>query len=820
MTARRGLALAGAALALALVAGRIAAGAYAEWSWFAALGASALWKVRFASLVALKLGLFVAGFGFAFANLLAMRRSVVSLVLPRRVANLEIGEAVPGGLLTGAAALLAMLLSAVVSLPQDDWLGLLRAQWAQPLGEIDPYLNRDLAFWTAWLPFERTLHAWAVGLAVLVGATVMVLYALTPSVRIRHGQLHVSTWVRRHFSVYAAVLLGLVAWGFRLDAFDLLLHGSGVREAFVAFDHRVMYPYVIALCFGTAAAALLVAWTGWQGYQRATLGALLLVLVAGPVGRIGLPLLDHQAVSPRERATLDRPYLYVRGLYTRRAFGVDEIVRGPAADSVRVPMDALGARVSGWDPAALALAAGEEPGLSATLGGNCWRMAPGDSLRAVVTFGGAGDDRGWRRLAVAELDPADADERGAPWPAAVPLGVTLPPMVVGLDFPPSRLVADTLGRLAAPAFGTGWRRLALAWGVRHLAFAFGDADPRHTRLLMRRDLRDRLAAIAPFFTVGATPQSLVVHDSLWWSVELFNTSADYPLTEPVLLAGAVRRLAMPAGLALVNAHSGRVQLLVPDRPDKMTRWWRDRLPSLFVSRHAVDADLLALLPPPVDRARVQGAALARTGFRTDTLSVRPLLAADDADPDLLPGAPTPFISGASGRPLAWGVPAVDGLERMRGVFVAVGGGSPRTVLVEQPDTLRWTTLLDRLQRTADSAQLSRTRRHPRRGRVQVIPSTSGTVVTQSFYEWIPDRPPALTGVAVLAGGAPRAGPTLGVALGGAGREALPEAGLRTRLARLYAELQDARRRGDWVAFGRVIDAMGRLIEGAGQRTTQ
>jgi len=42
-----------------------------------------------------------------------------------------------------------------------------------------------------------------------------------------------STWVRRHFALYSAALLLLVAWGYRLDSFDLLIHGSGVRETFV-----------------------------------------------------------------------------------------------------------------------------------------------------------------------------------------------------------------------------------------------------------------------------------------------------------------------------------------------------------------------------------------------------------------------------------------------------------------------------------------------------------------------------------------------------------------------------------------------------------
>ncbi len=813
MTARRGLALAGAALALALIAGRVLAHAYAEWAWFGALGAGSVWTVRFVALTTLRTGLFAASFVFAFVNLFVMRSSIVSLVLPRRVANLEIGEAISSRQLTGTAALLSTVIAAIVALPQRDWVALVRAQWATTLGESDPYLNRDIAFWTGWLPFERTMHEWAVTLAVVVGATVVTLYALTPSMHVQRGRLHVSTWVRRHFALYSAFLLVLVAWGYRLDSFDLLIHGSGLREAFVAFDHRVLYPYYIALGIGTAAVGVLVAWTGWMGYQRATLGALLIVLVAGPLGRLGLPLLDRRAATERERSSLDRPYLHARALYTRRAFRVDDIILGAGADSLRVPQEALSRRVSGWDPAALALSVGDEPGLTPTMGAGAWRIAGGDSLRAVVVYGGGAAETSRRPLVVQEADPADADERGAPWPSGSPTMVTLPPLTVGLDVAPVAVVSDTLGRLAAPPFSAGWRRIALAWGVRNLRLAFSDADPPRARLLVRRDVRERVQAVLPFFTAGTTPQALVVHDSLWWCVELFNASVDYPLTEPVLLAGAQQRMAVPAGIALVNAHSGRLQVVLPEHPDKMTRWWRDHLPALFVARRALDDDVLMALPAPVDRAVVQGNALGRTGFRNDTLSARPLFHADDADADLLPGAPTPFVSEADGHPLAWGVPAVDGMDRVRGVFVAVGGREPRIALVEQPDSLRWTALLDHLQRAADSAHISRTRRHPRRGRVQVVPTTAGPLVVQAFYEWLPDRAPSQAGVAMIAAGARHAGATLAVVLGGIGHEARADAGLRTRLARLYAALQEARRRGDWVAFGRAMDGLGRLIEG-------
>ncbi len=810
MTARGRLALAGVALATVLVAGRVLAGAYAEWAWFSALGAGSLWNAHFVALTALRLGLFAIAFAFAFANLLVMRRSIVSLVLPRQLGNLVIGEAVPGSTLTGATVLLSLVIAAVVALPQDGWLVLLRAYWATPLREIDPYLGRDMAFWMAWLPLERSLHAWSVLLAVVVGATVLLLYALTPSLRVDRGHLHVSTRARRHFAVYTAILLLLVAWGYRLDAFDLFIHGSGPREAFVAFDHQVRFPYLVATGVGTAAAALLVAWTGWVGQQRATLATLLIVVVAGPVGRAVLPLVARRAEHDPQRSVLDRPYHRVRALYTRRAYQLDEILRGAAADRVRADASRLGMSVPGWDPVTLARALADDPGVEAVAGATIWRVTRGGQLRASVLVGTATSDASRTPLVLREADPAEADERGAPWLVADAETASVPPLTVGLGLRLVLPVLDSLGGVAAPPFTSGWRRVAMAWGVRSLRLAAADAADGRTKLLVRRDVRERVQALLPFFTAGATPQPLVVGDSLWWALEVFNASEDYPFAEPLVLGGVARRYAAAAGVALVNAHSGRVRVALPERADKVTRWWRERLPGLFGPRGAFAPELLAALPAPVDRALVQGSALARVGLPGDTLAVRPLFFVDDADRDVPSGAPAPFVSGAAGAPLGWAVPVVDSVDRVRGALVALGGARPAIALVDAPDSLSWPAMRNRLQHAADSAQLGRARAHPRRGHVQVVPATDGLHVVQGFYDWPSDRAPSLAGVVALHGGQARAGSSLVVALGGPAHPTAADGSLRPRIARVYAEMQDALRRSDWVAFGRSMEALRRL----------
>ena len=83
MLRRRWLIAAGVALAFFLVVGRYTVGVLAEWSWYEAMGALPLYRSKLLHELALRGGSLLVAFGFALANLFAVRSSVVSLVLPR-----------------------------------------------------------------------------------------------------------------------------------------------------------------------------------------------------------------------------------------------------------------------------------------------------------------------------------------------------------------------------------------------------------------------------------------------------------------------------------------------------------------------------------------------------------------------------------------------------------------------------------------------------------------------------------------------------------------------------------------------------------------
>jgi len=92
----------------------------------------------------------------------------------------------------------------------------------------------------------------------------------------------------------------------------------------------------------------------------------------------------------------------------------------------------------------------------------------------------------------------------------------------------------------------------------------------------------------------------------------------------------------------------------------------------------------------------------------------------------------------------------------------------------------------------------------------VIPTESGLLTVQAFYEWIPDRTPALTGVVAVHGGRTSESASLAAVFGAPLRSAEVDGRLRLRVARVYAAMQDALRQGDWMAFGRAMAELRRL----------
>ena len=810
MTGRRVLGGALAITALVLVVGRWTAGLYTEYHWYASLGALDVWRARMSTMLALGSVSFAAAALFAFTNFLAVRRSVVSLVLPRRLANIEIGEQVPGHFLLGAVVLLSVMVGALLVAPLDGWHEALLAFVGKPFSEADPYFGADLGFFVYWLPFETAIHLWAVIVLTSVTGVVVLLYALTPSLRWEGGTLFVSAYVRRHFIMLGAVLLLVLAWSYRLGMYRELAFGGGATGVFTSTDHRLI-PVMLLLSVYTVCAALVVGWAGWTGQVRLAFAAVTTVLLFSLGSRTIAPLVMRRSIDPASNLVRESPYIATRLNFTRRAYGVDRM-RAELLGAGFATADDAASRLSVWDGATLARAVERVPRVRA-MGVRAGWQANAGTLSAMlverVSDASGGSHDAW---SVVRYEASRADERGSPrrvGDAANAGDIVLPGEPAAFDSAPSySVMSDSLRQLAGVELVSTRSRLMYAWSLQNFRLLFGDLPANQPVIVQRRAIRERLHALTPFFEQGSEIVPVVTGDTLYWAVELYSTSVSYPLSQRFTVLGEERSYMQHAATALVHAGSGRVLFIVAASPDPVTLSWMARFPGLLKAASSLSPALRAQLPPITDGARTQALAFAAAGFRGDRLEVKHFATPDGADSSASAHEPTyALLPNLGGVASLW--PLLDSTERVRGTVAAIGGSARVTAwLPVASDGRRWGAVVD-LLRIADSAHtVGGVVRSP----LRVAPLLDRALYVQPIYQWRSGTTPVMSRVAASVHDTARVGPSLAAALGTAA--AVPTSGasappaLRPRADSLYRVMRDALGRGDWAAFGRAFDALG------------
>ena len=817
MTPRRWLGTGAITLAAVLLVGRGLAELYVEHEWFSALGALPLWRARIANTLLLEGGSFAVAFAFAFLNVWGVRSSVVQLVLPRRLGNIEIGEQVPARALFLASLTMALVVGALLAWVQEDWLALAHVRYDEPFGQMEYRFALDYGFWVTWLPFEQGMYAWSVALMLVTSAMVIFLYALTPSLRWERGSLRVSTWVRRHLTVLAGVVLLLLAWSYRLDAFGLAVHGSGEEGTFASVDQQWTHPATLGLALASVTAAGVVLWAGWMRQVRVATGTVFTLLVLSLIVRWAGPMIASR-FDGAASVKAARDFTMQRAAYTRYAFGLERVERADHGD--RSPMVSDPAHeVSAFDAAALerTVERARRPG-QVRVG---WQPRA-DGLWALVVSGGDGG-------ALATWTAARAPAwQGGPFVPRLPGAVdgtlardlSLPPALVHDSATGMAIINDSTGSVAGGSLAHATGRLLHAWAQQNPRIFTGTLPGPYARIVLRRGVRERVRALAPFLEQGRVVTPLLNGDTLWWALDLYSAAGSFPFSRHTGTAamGEVAYL-RHAAVAFVHAYTGRVMLVADVRGDAVLRGWMAAFPSLFTPAERVATELREALPPPVDLIETQAAQLAAIGWRSEASPTRHLPPIVGGDSLVTAGGPTLFVTGSGAdRVLTTSVPLLDPLDRVQALVVGTGGATPRTwwVPVALADA-RWRAIEQSLTRSGDallaSGAIPRGER-PVAGRLTALPTAEGLWVAQPAYLWPSGGPPLVSHVALWRSGSATAARDIAAVLRGSRpNESTEPPGTpawQARVAALYNQMRGALKKGDWAAFGEAFETLGRL----------
>jgi len=153
------------------------------------------------------------------------------------------------------------------------------------------------------------------------------------------------------------------------------------------------------------------------------------------------------------------------------------------------------------------------------------------------------------------------------------------------------------------------RRTLIAYDRGDIAkLPFSDDVSADSRLLMRRNLRERVQELAPFLTLDPDPYVVVGDDGrIYWMMDAFTTSNTYPYARRYRLANDPINYIRNSVKVVIDAYTGATTFYVFDRQDPVIAAYRAVFPSLFVDAASMPPGLRAHVRYPELLLEVQAA---------------------------------------------------------------------------------------------------------------------------------------------------------------------------------------------------------------------
>src|SRR4030095_7891716 len=116
-------------------------------------------------------------------------------------------------------------------------------------------------------------------------------------------------------------------------------------------------------------------------------------------------------------------------------------------------------------------------------------------------------------------------------------------------------------------------RLLIAWSVGDITkVPFSDDITADSVLLMRRNIQERVSAVAPFLLFDPDPYVVVGGDgALYWIIDAFTSSDRYPYARSFVLGNQRLNYIRNSVKAVVDAYNGSVRFYVFDPADPLVQ---------------------------------------------------------------------------------------------------------------------------------------------------------------------------------------------------------------------------------------------------------
>ena len=636
-----------AALLVVFITGRTALADWVDLEWFSSLGYRAVFWKGFG----LEAGVFAVAalvtFALLFGALTYMRKvhgddlpSDHAIVIAGRVVTLPVGPALRW-ISLAVASVLALLTGLVM---MADWPTLALFFYAPPAaGPFDPIFGKPLNFYLFTLPAWQLVNGWLLTLAfAMVGVSLLFLVITSGSRTLETRRVSLAPTPWKGLSLTGAFLLLVMAMNVFVDRYQQLLEHHTLFDGINYTDAHVTIAGLLIVAIALVIGAAIAAANAVRGARVTGIGlAVAPAAICWVLMNVAGWYVGSFIVKPNQLVR-EEPYIAHNIELTRKAYGLDRFAQSEfpaettvdAADPAHNQPTLRNIRLWDWRALQDTLRQVQEirtyydfPDIDIdryTLNGTMQEVMLAERELNVNKL--PVSSRNWinEKLIYTHgygvtMNPVNGFAAeglpelllsNMPVQSTVPgLSVTRPELYFGeatdtdvyvktrqqeFDYPQgqSNNLTSYQGTGGIP-IGGFLRRVLLAADRGDLGtLPFSDDVTPDSRLLMLRNIRDRVAHLAPFLTFDRDPYVIVGDDGrLMWMIDAFTTSNTYPYSTHYALGDDQVNYMRNSVKVVIDAYNGTTTFYVFDKEDPVLAAWRGIFPDLFKDASAMPADL-------------------------------------------------------------------------------------------------------------------------------------------------------------------------------------------------------------------------------------
>ena len=641
------------------------AGFYADILWYDQIGYGSVLWTRWGSMAAM----FAIGFvGMALPVLITMmiayRTRPVYAQLSAQVDRYqEVIDPVRRVAMFGIPALTGLMAGSAIT---PMWPEAQKFLHAQPFGITDPEFGLDVSFHMFQLPFWR-------GVVAFVSAVLLVCLVLTIAttflyggIRVTGKDLVISRATRIMLGSIAALYLITQAVSFWFDRYSTLTSSRGKWAGALYADTHANIPGLAVLSGAAIIVAIMFLIAAATGRWRLPVTSAALLAVTAMVVTSFYPgVLQSLYVNPSEKQ-LELPYIERNIVATRTAYGLDGVevksysakteasagqLRRDAATTTNIRL---------LDPSVVTqtFAQNEQErayyAFAPTLDVDRYEI-DGEKRDAVLAVrelnqeGMGQDAQSWVNKAlvythgygVAAAYGNQQTTQGTPvyfqsgMPQSGEVAVEEPRIYFGERSPEYSIVGapqgaqpieldytsgtdanqsyTTFSGNGGPKLDSFLNRLVYSLKFQSEQIFLSESVTSESQILYDRHPVQRVQKVAPYLTVDSDPYPAIVNGEIFWIVDAYTTSDDYPYSTARPMPTADDRQQRGNNVnyirnsvkATVNAYDGSVTLYAWDTADPVLKTWQGVFPGTIKSVEEMPGDLLAHVRYPVDMFKLQ-----------------------------------------------------------------------------------------------------------------------------------------------------------------------------------------------------------------------